>query len=71
MCNQYTNEHTFVYGTNTTSTQCNEPSPSLLCVCKKLTYKQAMDLALNALYRNEHRRQTERELEAKYWMDLE
>jgi hypothetical protein len=38
---------------------------------RKLSLKQAQDLALKALASAEERRQQEREAEAKYWADLE
>lgn len=38
---------------------------------RKLSLKQAQDLALKALTSAEERRQREREAEAKYWADVE
>lgn len=69
MCNQWTNEHTFIWCGNTTTDA--RALDNLLCVCKKLTMKQANELALKALYDAESRRQKEREQEAKWYMDDE
>lgn len=64
MCNQYTNEHTFIYDSGNTTAK---PYDGLPCQCKRLTFAEASQLALKALLENETRRQKEREQEAAYW----
>jgi hypothetical protein len=67
MCNIWTGEHTFMCsGSSTVST----PSDDAACQCNLLTWGQARELALKAMYDAETRRQKEREQEAKWWSDV-
>lgn len=48
-----------------------ETNTSAFAKPRKLSLKQAQDLALKALTSAEERRQREREAEARYWADLD
>lgn len=67
MCNPWTGEHVFTWTGSTTNTKPMDDAP---CQCNLLTWKEARELAIKALYDAEKRQQEEREKEARWWSDL-
>jgi hypothetical protein len=68
MCNIWSAEHVFMWTGSTINAKPHDDAP---CQCNLLTWKEARELALKALYNAEQRRQAEREQEAKYWLEAE